>query len=296
MIHHHPGALGLDGHVGEHGLHHGHVDEPRVELATLLGVGHRLVQGALHDAHRERGNEGAREVQGVQRDGHAAALLADDGAGRHAHVVEHHLARVRQAKAHLVLLGAGGKARCAPVDEKARDTASASGRVGLGEDHVDARDRAVGDEGLGAVQHILVALAHRRGAHGGHIRPRAGLRQAEGGEPSLLGQLNEVARLLGSAVQHDVAEGHEVGDEGVGVSGIHARQLLEHHGAGFVGQAHSAVLLGNLHHVKPQIEAPLEQLHRTLACLVGGGHMGQDLVLGHIAHERDELFLLVGVG
>ena len=55
------------------------------------------------------------------------------------------------------------------------------------------------------------------------IRDRSGvgLGEAEGGEPVVLGLLHEMARLLLGAVQKDVAEGDEVRDEGVGVSGIH---------------------------------------------------------------------------
>ena len=80
----------------------------------------------------------------------------------------------------------------------------------------------------------MVSVEHRRGAHGRHVRSGVGLGEAEGGEPVVLGLLHEMARLLLGAVQKDVAEGDEVRDEGVGVSGVNPGQLLEHHGAGLV--------------------------------------------------------------
>ena len=41
--------LGLDGHIGEHLLHHLDVDEAPPELLALLGVGHGLVERSLHE-------------------------------------------------------------------------------------------------------------------------------------------------------------------------------------------------------------------------------------------------------
>ena len=133
-----------------------------------------------------------------------------------------------------MLLGAGSKTRSVAVDEEARDAVGAGFRIGLGEHHVDVGNGAVGDEGLRAVQNVLVTVEHRRGAHGRHVRSGVGLGEAEGGEPVVLGLLHEMARLLLGAVQKDVAEGDEVRDEGVSVSGVNPGQLLEYHGAGLV--------------------------------------------------------------
>ena len=130
-----------------------------------------------------------------------------------------------------MLLDAGSKTWGVAVDEEARDAVGAGFRIGLGEHHVDVGDGAIGDEGL---RPVLVAVEHRRGAHGGDVRPSVRLGEAEGGESVVLGLFHEVARLLLGAVQKDVAEGDEVRDEGVGVGGVNPGQLLEHHGAGLV--------------------------------------------------------------
>ena len=68
--------------------------------------------------------------------------------------------------------------------------------IGLGEDDVEVRDAGVGDEALAAVEHVLVALAPRLGAHRGRVGARARLGERVGGQPLAARQAREVARLL----------------------------------------------------------------------------------------------------
>ncbi|KAG1273939.1 hypothetical protein G6F64_015241 [Rhizopus arrhizus] len=55
-------------------------------------------------------------------------------------------------------------------DERA-DTARARRLAGTGEDDVEVGDAAVGNPGLGAVQHIVVAVQPGFAGQGGHVRP-----------------------------------------------------------------------------------------------------------------------------
>ena len=70
----------------------------------------------------------------------------------------------------------------------ARDAAVAGVLVGLGVDRVVVGVAAVGDEALGAVDDVLVALLHGGGAHAGDVGAGVGLGQAEGGELGRLGR------------------------------------------------------------------------------------------------------------
>ncbi len=69
-------------------------------------------------------------------------------------------------------------------------------RVGLGEDDVEVGDAGVGDEALAAVEHVLVAVAPRLGAHRRRVRARAGLGQRVRGQPLAARKLRQEALLL----------------------------------------------------------------------------------------------------
>ena len=162
-------------------------------------------------------NESARQVQSVQRDGHALAGL-DYSALRHADVVHDNFGGVRQPEAHLVLMGACRKTGRVAVDQKRRDAVATSLGIGLGEDDVDRRNRAIRDEALRAVEHILVTIEHSRGLHAGNVGASVGLGQAERRETVVDGFVDEVLSLLGGALQVNVAECDEVRDERISVS------------------------------------------------------------------------------
>ena len=91
-----------------------------------------------------------------------------------------HLGRLAGAHAELVFLLAGDEARRAALDDERRDALVALARVGDGHhDHRVAR-RAVRDEGLAAVQHPAVAVAHGGRAHRRRVAARARLGQPPG--------------------------------------------------------------------------------------------------------------------
>ena len=141
------------------------VDQALAKLLALLRIRDSLIKSPLHDANAQRGDERARQVQCVQRDAHAFARLADNGTLRHTHVVHDNFSGVRKPKAHLILMGAGRKARRVTVYQKRRNTVAARLGVGFCEDDVDGSDRAVCDEALRAVEHILVAIEHSGRLH-----------------------------------------------------------------------------------------------------------------------------------
>jgi hypothetical protein len=69
----------VDAHVGEHRLHELEGRDRAVELLALDGVGDRLVDAALADAHAARGDAEAPGVQRAHRDLEAVADRAEHG-------------------------------------------------------------------------------------------------------------------------------------------------------------------------------------------------------------------------
>ena len=81
----------------------------------------------------------------------------------------------------LVELARDFESRRAFLDQIHRDALRGlAARIALGGDAIEIAIDAVGDEGLGAVEHNVVAIMPRRGADGFHIGARARLGDADG--------------------------------------------------------------------------------------------------------------------
>ena len=147
---------------------------------------------------------------------------------RDADLVEHDLAGRAAAQAHFVLV-LGDADPPLLLDQEARDAPPAGVGVGLGEDDVDVGDAGVGDPVLRPGQHVVVAVAHGAGPHGGHVAPGVGLGEA-------VARLDLACRhprhvrlleLLGAPVQH--RRHPELGDQdGQRRRGADAGELLGH--------------------------------------------------------------------
>ena len=128
-----------------------------------------------------------------QRD-EPAAVGAEQVGGGHGHVGEEQLGGVLRVHAQLVQVPATGKAGHAPLDHEQADPAVPGVRVGARHDDHDVGQLAVGDEGLLAVQHVVVTVANRGAADAlqvaarawfGHRDRRDQLARAVAGEPAL---------------------------------------------------------------------------------------------------------------
>ena len=89
----------------------------------------------------------------------ALALLgAEQAFGRQLHVLEEQFGGVGGVQAELLELAAAAEAwRVVGLDHHQRDALGARLRIGLGDDDDQIGVLAVGDEGLGAVEHVAVA-------------------------------------------------------------------------------------------------------------------------------------------
>src|SRR5207302_7695565 len=107
----------------------------------------------------------------------ARSFLAKTVGGRDLDVVEDKLRGGRSANAELVLELRRLPRAPLPLEDEGRDAFVVGLRVSLGEDDQRARDAAAGDELLGPVEDVLVAVSlgarlHRRG-----VGAAAGFRQ-----------------------------------------------------------------------------------------------------------------------
>ena len=181
----------------------------------------------------------------------ALALLAEQVLDRHARVREGQLGRVLRVLTDLLELARPRKAlRSALYDDQA-DAAVALGRIGLGgHDHEVGVD-PVGDERLGPVEHVVLALADRARAHAGQVRADARLGHGDGRDQLARGDPAEPAlALLLGAVAQKVGQADVVLEGDAEAEAAHARVLR---------------LLAD-----DQVEA--EILHPRAAIALGHGH------------------------
>ena len=166
---------------------------------------------------------------------------------------------------------------------------------GLGDDDDQFRVDAVGDEGLLAVEHVVVALAPRRGAHGLEVAARAGLGHGDGADQLARGHARQPAVLL-----HLAAIGMDVGRDDVRMqrkaqpAGARARDLLQQHGR-MAEVAAAAIGLGQ--HGVEQAFAPglAPDLLGHDALALPFGMVGHDLALEEAAGLLAELFMVFAV-
>ena len=111
------------------------------------------------------------------RDLEADAFVAEPVCDRHAGILEDHRAGRLRVPAHLALVGAERKPGRVGLDHQRRD---AAGPVAAGPHHHDIEVAAAGagDELLLAVEHVMIAVAHRAGAQRRRVRAGARLGQA----------------------------------------------------------------------------------------------------------------------
>ncbi len=164
--------------------------------------------------------------------------------------------------------------------------------IGHGEDHEGLGHSAVGDEALGAVEDVVVALQHGGGLLAGGVGTGVGLGQAEGADLLAGQQVRQVLHLLllGAVLKDGGAAQRGVGGDDNGGGAAHLGQLLHAHGVGQHIAAGAAVLLGEVDAHHAQLAHLLHGLHGEALFLVDFLGQRLDLVLGELAvHLADHL-------
>ena len=167
------------------------------------------------DAHGCGRHGGTRTVKHLHGDQKAVAIVPQPILRRHAHIFHHDLARPGRVLAHLGDRLAAGDARPVSLDDERTDAPVLGLGIGLGEDDEEAGHRRVGDPGLGAIENVLIPLAHRGAEDARHIGAGRGLGEGVGCQLPAIGQSGQVAFLLirvlparmigqaGEVVEHD---------------------------------------------------------------------------------------------
>src|SRR5581483_642874 len=153
----------------------------------------------------------------------------------------------------------------------------------------------VRDEGLAAVDHPAVAVAHRARLRAARVGAGLGLGEAEGPELLAAEQLGQVALPL--LVGAEVDEGRDAqadrGLQGDGQRGVAAGDLLQGEAVGDEVAAGTAHALGEGQGEEAEPGHAGDQVVGELAGLVVVGGPGDDLALGEVAAEVADGALLV---
>ncbi|MNE56025.1 hypothetical protein D3C80_1509010 [compost metagenome] len=150
----------------------------------------------MHDAGRAAGQHHTFVVQAAHQDAHAAVKLAQNVLCRHFHAIEEQLAGVGPAHAQLVELVAAAEAFPVALDDERGDAVRTLVQVGLGVNHVGIGVGTVGDPGLAAVEHVVIAAFFCAQFHRHHVGAGIGLAHGQGADVLAADQLGQVLELL----------------------------------------------------------------------------------------------------
>ena len=192
-------------------------------------------------------------------------------------------------------MGAHGEAGEGALHDEGGQAALTSGLVGHGDDDEHIGVTGVGDEDLGAVQDVVLALLvqHGHGLDAAGVGARAGLGQAEGAQPLAGAQLGQILLLLSLGAEVIDGVGAQAGMSGEDDAGGAAdlAHLLNSHDIAEVGSALAAVLLGEINAHHAQLGHLLDGLGGETLFLVHFLSQRLDLVLSEAAiHLLDEEF------
>ena len=263
------------------------------ELDAFLGVFHRGLVGALGDAKSLGSNADAAAVQGGHGDLEALSFLAEQVLLRHLHVIEIQLTCGGGTDAELVIVFLKSEALPALFHDQGADAAGADAGSGHGEDHVGVRLAAVGDEDLGAVQQVVVALILRDGLRTAGVAARVRLCQAEGADLTAGTEIRQIFLLLFLRAEGCDGIGPErsVGGQDDAGAAVDSGQFLDRDGIAQDIQACAFVLraVGDSH--QPHLPEGLDLLPGELVLFVQHERDRLDLCLRECTDSGPELFM-----
>ena len=210
-------------------------------------------------------------------------------------VFKNQFGSVAGPQAQLVFFLAGTKALGSLLHDERREPVGVRGAVGHRDHDQNIGIVAVGAERLGAVQHPVVALAHRSHARAAGVRSGGGLGQAPGADELRPWPAADVLLFLRfvAGKKNVVRAQRGVRRDDDADRAVHARELFD--GGDVLDIAHAgAAVLGRKHYAQQaELAQFLDGRQRKFAGLVPLHHVGRDFALGKFAHAFLQLQLLI---
>ncbi|MNM80956.1 hypothetical protein D3C81_929390 [compost metagenome] len=294
QAHHLPAGGEVGEHVGELELQGLELGQRLAELLAFLDIAQRLLQRGLGGAEGAAGDVQAAAVQSLHGVDEALAFRADAVARRNAHAFESDGAGRLRLPAHLVLVAAIADAFGVGRHQEAGD---ALGAVLAGARHDDQHVGAAGagDEGLGAVQHVFVALTASAGAQARGVGAGVRFGQAVGGEQfagDQAGQPLLLQRRIAERGEHPA--GHVVDGDVGGGGDAAGGQLFEDQRRGQPRQAQPAVVLADVQAEVALFGGAADHVHREVVLAVPVRGVRRQLVGGEGAGAVHQQALFLG--
>ena len=215
---------------------------------AFLGVVGRQLDRALHRSHGADGKRQPFLRQLLHQLDEAVAFLGAQQVFRRRHrIVEEQFGRVGRVQADLVEVAAAPESLVARGLEHDQRESLGAGSAGARHDDDQVGGLAVGDEGLLAVDDVVVALLARGGPHALQVGAGAGLGHRDGADELAARHFRQPAQLLllGAVVQDVVRDDGAVhGDAGRDFR-HHALDVLED--GGIVGEGGAEAAIGFRH-------------------------------------------------
>ena len=265
------------------------------EGLTLLGIADGRVESGLRHAHGSRRYVDAPGFQAAHHLPEADALrLAYQVVGGNGVVVEVQLHGVQAAVAQLVQITAHLEpgTRFAPLHHEGAQppVARLHFPVGAGQQAEHIAVAPVGDEHLGAVDDIFLAVLRGRGLQVSHVGAAARLRQRQPAPLLAGGQVGQepLLLLLGAVVGQRIGQDVMGADSSAETHQPHA-QFLEDAGEGGIVQPQPAILLRHGDAEQPQLLHLVNEVmrHPVLPVQLGGHRL--HLAPHEIAHQGHNL-------
>src|SRR5271166_6435807 len=166
------------------------------ELLALLGVLERRFVRALRHAEPKRGDGDAPAIEYAHGIHEAFTFVPQQVFGGNLTVLKDQLRGIAGAQAQLLLLLASAKSVGSLLHHESRQSVGVRRLVGYRDDHRYIRIVAIGDKGLRAIQHPLVAFADSAATRAACVGARTGLSQSPGAEELTGRELGNVSPLL----------------------------------------------------------------------------------------------------
>ena len=165
-------------HFGQLVADHLVLDQVFAEGPALPGVGHAFVEADLHHAQRLGDQADALQVEILHDGDEAAVLLAQQVFRRHPAFVEIERRLVGAPPAHLAVERRAAEILRIGLDEEQRYAGQPLAAGARRDDEIVAR-HAAGDEGLAALDDVMVAVLPGPGLQVGDVRTAARFGDAE---------------------------------------------------------------------------------------------------------------------